>query len=266
MIMNNATSPLKPVENTTQKPIISLKNISKTYHASNIEIKALTDINLDIMKGDYLSISGPSGCGKSTLLSLLGLLDSPTNGEYLIENVDTHNLTMDQQAELRNLHIGFVFQSFNLIDELSIFDNVALPLTYREDTLTKIEIEQRVIAALSQVEMEHRKSHKPNQLSGGQQQRVAIARALAGQPSILLVDEPTGNLDSKNGDAVMDILNNLNKQGTTICMVTHDVRYAGHATKQIHLLDGKIIKLSLAQEDMINNPDVMTGLAEQAVV
>ena len=218
------------------------------------------------MKGDYLSISGPSGCGKSTLLSLLGLLDSPSNGEYLIENVDTHNLTMDQQAELRNLHIGFVFQSFNLIDELSIFDNVALPLTYREDTLTAIEIEKRLIQPLSQVEIVHIKSHKPNQLSGGQQQRVAIARALAGQPSILLVDEPTGNLDSKNGDAVMDILNNLNKQGTTICMVTHDVRYAGHASKQIHLLDGKIIEYSQAQEDMTNNPDAMAGLAEQAVV
>ena len=266
MIMNNTTNPLKTVESNKQKPIISLKNISKTYHSSNIEIKALSDINLDIMPGDYLSISGPSGCGKSTLLSLLGLLDSPSNGEYLIENVDTHNLTMDQQAELRNLHIGFVFQSFNLIDELSIFDNVALPLTYREDTLTKSEIEQRVIQALTQVEMEHRKSHKPNQLSGGQQQRVAIARALAGQPSILLVDEPTGNLDSKNGDAVMDILNNLNKQGTTICMVTHDVRYAGHASKQIHLLDGKVIDFSHAAEDMTISADTITNYSAQAVV
>ncbi|KGJ89187.1 ABC transporter ATP-binding protein [Colwellia psychrerythraea] len=257
--MNNTTSPIKAVASNKQKTIIALKNISKTYHSSNIEIKALADINLDIMPGDYLSISGPSGCGKSTLLSLLGLLDSPSSGEYLIENVDTLNLTMDQQAELRNLHIGFVFQSFNLIDELSIFDNVALPLTYREETLTKSEIEQRVIQALTQVEMEHRKNHKPNQLSGGQQQRVAIARALAGQPSILLVDEPTGNLDSKNGDAVMDILNNLNKQGTTICMVTHDVRYAGHATKQIHLLDGKIIESSNAQDNV-------TNLSQQAVV
>lgn len=266
MIMNNTTSPIKAVEKTKQKPIISLNNISKVYHSSNIEIKALTDISLDIMAGDYLSISGPSGCGKSTLLSLLGLLDSPSSGEYRIENVDTHNLSMDQQAELRNLHIGFVFQSFNLIDELSIFDNVALPLTYREETLTKVEIEQRVMQALTQVEMEHRKSHRPNQLSGGQQQRVAIARALAGQPSILLVDEPTGNLDSKNGDAVMDILNNLNKQGTTICMVTHDVRYAGHATKQIQLLDGKVIHFSHAQENTPSNEDVITHLPEQAVV
>lgn len=264
--MNTTTSPVKAVEKSKKEPIISLKNIDKTYHSSNIEIKALSDINLDIMPGDYLSISGPSGCGKSTLLSLLGLLDSPTSGEYFIQNVDTHNLSMDQQAELRNLHIGFVFQSFNLIDELSIFDNVALPLTYREETLTQGEIEQRVTQALAQVEMEHRKNHKPNQLSGGQQQRVAIARALAGQPSILLVDEPTGNLDSKNGDAVMDILNNLNKQGTTICMVTHDVRYAGHASKQIHLLDGKIIESSQNQEDMINNADSRINQSAQAAV
>jgi putative ABC transport system ATP-binding protein len=266
MTMTNTSSPLKTVENTDQAPIISLKNIAKTYHSSNIEIKALADINLDIMPGDYLSISGPSGCGKSTLLSLLGLLDSPTDGEYLIQGIETHNLSMDQQAELRNLHIGFVFQSFNLIDELSIFDNVALPLTYREEALTQNEIEQRVNQALSQVEMEHRKNHKPNQLSGGQQQRVAIARALAGQPSILLVDEPTGNLDSKNGDAVMEILNNLNKQGTTICMVTHDVRYAGHASKQVQLLDGKVIHFSHAQADIIKHAKTTVNQPEQAVV
>lgn len=237
--MNN-----KITDNTKIKTIISLKNLSKSYTSSDIEIQALNNINLDIYQGDYLSISGPSGCGKSTLLSLLGLLDSPSSGEYFIEDVDTNTLSMDQQAELRNLHIGFVFQSFNLIDELNVFDNVALPLTYREQALSKEEIDKRVDLALTQVEMEHRKFHKPNQLSGGQQQRVAIARALAGAPSILLVDEPTGNLDSKNGDAVMDLLGNLNKQGTTICMVTHDVRYAGHANKQIHLLDGEIIERS----------------------
>lgn len=224
--------------------IISLKHLSKNYTNSDIEIQALSEINLDICKGDYLSISGPSGCGKSTLLSILGLLDSPSEGDYFIENVDTNALSMDQQAELRNLHIGFVFQSFNLIDELSVFDNVALPLTYREEALNKEEIAKRVTQALTQVEMEHRQGHKPNQLSGGQQQRVAIARALAGAPTILLVDEPTGNLDSKNGDAVMDLLNNLNKLGTTICMVTHDPRYAGHASKQVHLLDGKIVEFS----------------------
>ena len=229
--------------NTKAKPssIISLKNLSKTFTTSDIEIQALTDVTLDIYKGDYLSISGPSGCGKSTLLSILGLLDNSSRGSYSIEGVNTDSLSMDQQAELRNLHIGFVFQSFNLIDELSVFDNVALPLTYREKALTHSEIEQRVSNALAQVEMEHRKNHKPNQLSGGQQQRIAIARALAGEPSILLVDEPTGNLDSKNGDAVMDILGSLNKLGTTICMVTHDPRYAGHATRQVNLLDGKIV-------------------------
>ena len=243
--------------------IISLNKISKTYTSSDIEIHALSDLNLEIYRGDYLSISGPSGCGKSTLLSILGLLDVPTHGQYFIEGVDTASLDMDQQAELRNLHIGFVFQSFNLIDELSVFDNVALPLTYREQGLTKEEIEQRVISALSQVEMEHRKGHKPNQLSGGQQQRVAIARALAGSPSILLVDEPTGNLDSKNGDAVMDLLGKLNRQGTTICMVTHDPRYAGHATRQVQLLDGKITQLSVAKEQV---PELDTELTVEAAV
>jgi len=246
--------------------IISLKNLSKNYTSSDIEIQALSNINLEIFKGDYLSISGPSGCGKSTLLSILGLLDSPSQGEYFIENVDTNALSMDQQAELRNLHIGFVFQSFNLIDELSVFDNVALPLTYREDALNKEEIEKRVIEALTQVEMEHRHGHKPNQLSGGQQQRVAIARALAGTPTILLVDEPTGNLDSKNGDAVMDLLNNLNKQGTTICMVTHDARYAGHATKQIQLLDGKVINLSSVNESVTSINAACEDTAQQQAV
>jgi len=246
--------------------IISLKKLSKNYTNSDIEIQALSDINLEICKGDYLSISGPSGCGKSTLLSILGLLDSPSHGEYFIENVDTNALTMDQQAELRNLHIGFVFQSFNLIDELSVFDNVALPLTYREEALNKEEIKKRVMQALTQVEMEHRQGHKPNQLSGGQQQRVAIARALAGAPSILLVDEPTGNLDSKNGDAVMELLNNLNKQGTTICMVTHDVRYAGHATKQVHLLDGKVVELSTAKQSITSINSASENLAQQQAV
>ncbi len=245
----------------TNNTIISLKNLSKIYTTSDIEIQALTNINLEINKGDYLSISGPSGCGKSTLLSILGLLDSPSTGDYLIEGVDTNALTMDQQAELRNLHIGFVFQSFNLIDELTVFDNVALPLTYREETLSKNEIDKLVTHALTQVEMEHRKDHKPNQLSGGQQQRIAIARALAGTPSILLVDEPTGNLDSKNGDAVMDLLGELNKQGTTICMVTHDPRYAGHALKRIQLLDGKI----LPDNDQPNSKDTVKAVQREMV-
>ena len=228
--------------------LISLKNIAKVYRSQNVETYALKNIDLTIHEGDYICISGPSGCGKSTLLSLLGLLDSPTDGQYAIKNVDTKTLDMDQQAELRNLHIGFIFQSFNLIDELSVFDNVALPLTYREPAMSQADIQSAVKHALDEVEMGHRAQHKPNQLSGGQQQRIAIARALAGKPSILLVDEPTGNLDSKNGDAVMDLLDALNQKGTTICMVTHDLRYAGRAKTQLKLLDGEIISYSQARQ------------------
>ena len=228
------------MSNTTEHPILSLRNVSKTFVTSDVEVSALKNITLSINEGEYVSISGPSGCGKSTLLAILGLLDGPSQGEYQILGVDTHTLNADQQAEIRNLHIGFVFQSFNLIDDLSVFDNVALPLTYRQDALGTEEIKSRVLKALEHVEMAHRQSHRPNQLSGGQQQRVAIARALAGAPSILLVDEPTGNLDSKNGDAVMAILDKLNKNGVTICMVTHDPRYAGHAARRVNLLDGTI--------------------------
>ncbi|WP_022945219.1 ABC transporter ATP-binding protein [Pseudoalteromonas ruthenica] len=223
------------------KPIIELQQVSKVYTSDDVETHALRNIDLKIYKGDYVAISGPSGCGKSTLLSLMGLLDDISAGRYYIEGVDTQSLDVDTQAELRNLHIGFIFQSFNLIDELSVFANVALPLQYREPALSKDEIRQRVEHALAQVEISHRAGHRPNQLSGGQQQRVAIARALAGTPSILLVDEPTGNLDSKNGDAVMALLSELNQQGTTICMVTHDPRYAGYAKKQIKLLDGEMM-------------------------
>ncbi|MFU2510487.1 ABC transporter ATP-binding protein [Pseudoalteromonas sp. ASV78] len=229
--------------------LISLNNIAKVYRSQNVETYALKNIDLSINQGDYICISGPSGCGKSTLLSLLGLLDSPTEGQYFIKNVDTKTLDMDQQAELRNLHIGFIFQSFNLIDELSVFDNVALPLTYREPAMSQADMQNAVKHALDEVEMGHRAQHKPNQLSGGQQQRIAIARALAGKPSILLVDEPTGNLDSKNGDAVMDLLDALNQKGTTICMVTHDLRYAGRAKTQLKLLDGEIISYSQARQD-----------------
>ncbi len=221
--------------------IISLKKLSKSYLGQDVETRALIDVELEIKEGDYVCISGPSGCGKSTLLSILGLLDDPSSGHYEIAGVATGELNIDQLAELRNRHIGFIFQSFNLIDELSVFDNVALPLTYREPALGKDEIESRVIRALTQVELEHRVRHKPNQLSGGQQQRVAIARALAGEPTILLVDEPTGNLDSKNGDAVMALLDALNERGTTICMVTHDPRYAARAKTHLQLLDGRIV-------------------------
>ena len=224
-----------------KQALIELKNISKVYSKIDMETHALRDINMAIYEGDYVSISGPSGCGKSTLLSILGLLDTPTTGSYLIKDQQVANLTADDRAEIRNLHIGFIFQAFNLIDEISVYDNVALPLKYREPRLSAKEVNKQVMESLEKVEMQHRCSHKPNQLSGGQQQRIAIARALVGKPSILLVDEPTGNLDSKNGDLVMALLDNLNKEGTTICMVTHDPRYANHASIRLNLLDGVIL-------------------------
>ncbi|PHI36188.1 ABC transporter ATP-binding protein [Pseudoalteromonas sp. GCY] len=233
-----------------KSPILTLQKVSKVYRTKDVETHALSDINLTIREGDYLSISGPSGSGKSTLLSILGLLDNITSGSYKVHDTDTHTLDADTQAELRNRHIGFVFQSFNLLDSLNVFDNVALPLEYREPALSSGDIKQRVERALAQVEMTHRANHKPNQLSGGQQQRVAIARALAGSPSILLVDEPTGNLDSANGDAVMALLSELNENGTTICMVTHDIRYAGYAKQQIQLLDGKLVSQSSSAKEV----------------
>mgnify|MGYP000380331765 CR=1 FL=1 len=217
---------------------IKLTNITKKFVTSEMETHALRGVDLEINEGDYVSISGPSGCGKSTLLSILGLLDTASGGEYMLAGHDVSNLSVNQRASMRNEHIGFVFQSFNLIDELSVFDNIALPLRYREQPFSQEEIKQKVEACLAKVEMTHRAGHKPNQLSGGQQQRVAIARALVNDPAILLVDEPTGNLDSKNGDAVMMMLAELNRQGTTICMVTHDPRYADMAKRKLHLLDG----------------------------
>lgn len=217
---------------------IKLTNITKKFVTSEMETHALRGVYLEINEGDYVSISGPSGCGKSTLLSILGLLDTASDGEYMLAGHDVSNLSVNQRASMRNEHIGFVFQSFNLIDELSVFDNIALPIRYREKALSQEEVKQKVDACLAKVEMTHRAGHKPNQLSGGQQQRVAIARALVNDPAILLVDEPTGNLDSKNGDAVMMMLAELNRQGTTICMVTHDPRYADMAKRKLHLLDG----------------------------
>jgi putative ABC transport system ATP-binding protein len=206
-----------------------------------MDTHALRGIDLDIYQGDFVSICGPSGCGKSTLLSLLGLLDMPSNGQYFIEEMDVSQLSLSEAAYIRNEKVGFIFQSFNLIDELSVFENIALPLRYRRNKVSDNIIKERVIECLNVVDMTHRAQHKPNQLSGGQQQRIAIARALVGKPALLLVDEPTGNLDSRNGDAVMDMLQSLNADGTTICMVTHDPRYADMATRKLHLLDGKII-------------------------
>ena len=217
---------------------ISMQNITKVFISEEMETHALRGVNLEIFDKDYLSISGPSGCGKSSLLSILGLLDTPTSGQYFIEGNDVSNLSVNNRAEIRNRHIGFVFQAFNLIDELSVFDNIALPLRYRDPIVSEAEIKQRVMHCLEKVQMSHRTTHKPNQLSGGQQQRIAIARALVGNPAILLVDEPTGYLDSQNGDAVMEMLANLNNQGTTLCMVTHDPRYADMAKRKLHLLDG----------------------------
>lgn len=225
----------------TAQANIRLKNITKIYTTEDVETHALRGVDLAIFDGDYVSISGPSGCGKSTLLTILGLLDSPTAGEYFIAGQDVSLLDADQRAEIRNQHIGFIFQAFNLIDELTVYDNVALPLRYRSDALSEQEIKDRVMKSLDKVQMSHRTGHKPNQLSGGQQQRVAIARALVVEPTVLLVDEPTGNLDSQNGDAVMKMLGDLNKQGTTICMVTHDPRYADMAKKQWYLSDGVMV-------------------------
>lgn len=227
---------------------IELSGLSKIYETDEIETYALKDVSLSIQAGDYVSISGPSGCGKSTLLSILGLLDMPSSGEYLIEGVNVSSLSLDEAAKMRNEKIGFIFQSFNLIDELSVFENVALPLRYQSQTPDDKFIQKRVDECLKMVDMGHRANHKPNQLSGGQQQRVAIARAIVAEPAILLVDEPTGNLDSKSGDQVLKLLEELNNKGTTICMVTHDYRYAGMAKKQLNLLDGVISEVREARK------------------
>lgn len=234
-------------ENMSKKIKISMNNVGKMFETEALETHALKNISLTIYDGDYVSISGPSGCGKSTLLSLMGLLDVATTGEYFIEGDNVTDLSLDQAATVRNSKIGFIFQSFNLIDELSVFDNVALPLRYHHSKPNPQTIKARVTECLTLVGLSHRVSHKPNQLSGGQQQRVAIARALVANPAILLVDEPTGNLDSKSGDQVMDVLNELNKNGTTICMVTHDPRYADMARTKIQLLDGMILQVPQVQ-------------------
>ncbi len=232
---------------TTQAKIL-MRDICKVFATDEMETHALRGVELEIFNQDYVSISGPSGCGKSSLLSILGLLDSPTSGQYFIEGQDVSDLQINERAEIRNQKIGFVFQAFNLIDQLSVFDNIALPLRYREPAVSESEIKQMVMASLDKVKMSHRTAHKPNQLSGGQQQRIAIARGLVGNPTILLVDEPTGNLDSQNGDAVMEMLQQLNDDGATICMVTHDPRYADMAKRQLHLLDGRMAEELMLKE------------------
>lgn len=227
--MNNATTPL-----------IHLTDITKVFYTDEIETHALAGVHFDIAKGEYVSISGPSGCGKSTLLAILGLLDIASAGAYTLNNTPVQNIGASERARIRNREIGFIFQAFNLIGDLTVFENVELPLTYR-DGVGKAERRERVHEALERVGMAHRMKHYPAQLSGGQQQRIAVARALVGKPSILLADEPTGNLDSKNGEAVMALLDELHKGGATICMVTHDSRYADFAQRKIFMFDGQVV-------------------------
>ncbi|HKM68443.1 MAG TPA: ABC transporter ATP-binding protein [Candidatus Acidoferrum sp.] len=220
--------------------LIKMQGVSKVFFTDELETHALDCIDLEIKKGEYLAIAGPSGCGKSTLLAILGLLDSPTEGKYLLNGQPVSTLKLGDRSRIRNREIGFIFQAFNLIGDLTVYENVELPLTYRG--MAAAERKEKVQHALERVEMAHRAKHYPAQLSGGQQQRVAVARALVGDPMILLADEPTGNLDSKNGDSVMDLLRDIHQSGATICMVTHDPRYANHAQRTVHLFDGRIIE------------------------
>jgi putative ABC transport system ATP-binding protein len=223
--------------------LIKLDGVTKVFYTDEVETHALAGVHMEIRKGEYVSIAGPSGCGKSTLLSILGLLDTPTEGTYALNDRPVANLSLAERARIRNREVGFIFQSFNLIGDLTVFENVELPLTYRG--MKASERKTRVTAALERVGMAHRSRHLPSQLSGGQQQRVAVARALVGDPAILLADEPTGNLDSRNGEAVMDLLTELHRGGATICMVTHDPRFARHADRTVHLFDGRVVEESV---------------------
>jgi putative ABC transport system ATP-binding protein len=225
--------------------LISLDAVTKVFVTDEVETHALAGIHLNLKKGEYLSIAGPSGCGKSTLLAILGLLDSPSDGSYVLNGKQVQGLKLSERARIRNREIGFIFQAFNLIGDLTVYENVELPLTYRG--MPSSERKKRVHDALERVGMSHRIKHYPSQLSGGQQQRVAVARALAGDPSILLADEPTGNLDSTNGEAVMELLRELHRGGATICMVTHDPRYARYADRTIRLFDGRIVEESVGE-------------------
>jgi putative ABC transport system ATP-binding protein len=225
-------------------PLIRLRGISKVFLTDEVETHALEDVDLEIQPGEFVSIAGPSGCGKSTLLAILGLLEEPTSGEYLLKGQPVHRLGAADRARIRNREIGFIFQAFNLIGDLTVLENVELPLAYRG--LPSGQRRKMALEALERVGMAHRLKHYPSQLSGGQQQRVAVARALAGKPCILLADEPTGNLDSANSESVMDLLSELHKSGSTICMVTHDPRYAQRASRTIHLFDGRVVPSSQA--------------------
>jgi len=229
--------------NQSNQLLIQMEGVTKVFFAEEVETHALSNVHLKIGVGEYVSIAGPSGCGKSTLLSLLGLLDSPTEGSYLLNGKPVESLKHQERARIRNREIGFIFQSFNLIGDLTVYENVELPLTYRG--MKSAERKARVHESLEKVGMAHRARHLPSQLSGGQQQRVAVARAVAGKPLVLLADEPTGNLDSRNSEAVMELLRDLHRQGATICMVTHDPRYAEHADRTIHLFDGQVVEESV---------------------
>jgi putative ABC transport system ATP-binding protein len=226
--------------NNGSKPLIHLEDVTKVFLTDEVETHALSGIHLDIRDGEYVSIAGPSGCGKSTLLSILGLLDTPSGGSYSLKGSEVANLSFPERARIRNREIGFIFQSFNLIGDLTVYENVELPLTYRG--MSSGDRKSAVTQALERVGMGHRAKHLPSQLSGGQQQRVAVARALAGKPAILLADEPTGNLDSRNGEAVMELLRELHVGGATICMVTHDQRFAQNADRTVHLFDGRVVE------------------------
>jgi putative ABC transport system ATP-binding protein len=226
-----------------QESLIKLEGVTKVFVTEDVETHALAGIHLNIKRGEYVTIAGPSGCGKSTLLAILGLLDSPSEGTYVLNERPVQNLKLSERARIRNREIGFIFQAFNLIGDLTVYENVELPLTYRG--MASAERKKRVHDALERVGMSHRVKHYPSQLSGGQQQRVAVARALAGDPSILLADEPTGNLDSANGEAVMDLMKELHRSGATICMVTHDPRYATYADRTVRLFDGRIVEESM---------------------
>jgi len=229
--------------NQSNQLLIQMERVTKVFFAEEVETHALSNVHLKIGVGEYVSIAGPSGCGKSTLLSLLGLLDTPTEGSYLLNGKPVESLKHHERARIRNREIGFIFQSFNLLGDLTVYENVELPLTYRG--MKAAERKARVHESLEKVGMAHRARHLPSQLSGGQQQRVAVARAVAGKPLVLLADEPTGNLDSRNSEAVMELLRDLHRQGATICMVTHDPRYAEHADRTIHLFDGQVVEESV---------------------
>jgi putative ABC transport system ATP-binding protein len=240
------------------EPLIHLQNVNKVFLTEEVETHALHSIELLIRRGEYISIAGPSGCGKSTLLSILGLLDSPSEGQYTLNGKSVAELNMSQRARIRNREVGFIFQAFNLIGDLTVYENVELPLTYRGTPAS--ERKKKVQDALERVGMAHRMKHYPAQLSGGQQQRVAVARAVVGDPSILLADEPTGNLDSTNGEQVMDLLRELHRAGATLCMVTHDPRYAAYAERTVRLFDGKIV------EDQKHAPAPSGSAQHQAAV